>query len=233
MERIKMALMDFNENQQKVMGLLKRIKNSQGIKSLNEVANFLGYELSKNPVNPDSDWHLLYHNELDKNTQALIALIYDENLNDGTIVRELRKRYEQVDIQREKFRGFTAYLYGFIGNGRILIFKGYDSNRDERLDVSEDSVKMTLTADNFLSLSCEKVKIEEDEFGFGKEVVGLDKLFTQTLANDYFRLTMFFASRKCRKMQRNLHRLAADICIKFHPMILHKKVHFSTGNFPQ
>ncbi|MEB6551522.1 hypothetical protein MXL46_21330, partial [Heyndrickxia sporothermodurans] len=42
----------------------------------------------------------------------------------------------------------------------------------------------------------------------------LQKAFTNNGEGFY----VFFASRKCRKMQRNLHRLAASIYIKSHPM---------------
>lgn len=172
------------ESVKKVNDLLNKIEIESGKNSLSLVANFLGYNLFKNPVDPNSEWHLLSHPQLDDETQSLMALKYDEELTEETTVKELRKRYEKVEEQKDKFRGYDVYLYAFVGKGRILIFKGYDSNRDERLDISKDSIeKVSLFADNFLKLRNERIQIEEDEFGFGNMVVGLDNLFKRELTN--------------------------------------------------
>lgn len=191
-------------NTQIVGELLKKLKYQSNYSALESVANFLGYELIKNPIDPNSDWYLVSHPELDNDSQALMALIYDEDLTEDTTVRQLRKRFDLVEVQKEKFRGYAVYLYAFVGKGRILIFKGYDSNRDERLDISETSIKkVTLFADNFLQLKIDKISIEEDEFGFGKEVVGLEKLFKRELSNLFILIVQLYRKQIAEMITMN------------------------------
>lgn len=189
-------LVILNDNQSKLMELLSKLKESSYENSLQYVADELGYNMIKNPVDPESEWYLLSHPELDPNIQAVISLRYDEDLNEGTPVRLLRKRFELVEEQKANFKGFVVYLYIFVGSGRILIYRGFDSNRDERLDLSEDSIqKVSLYADNFFELSRQRIKIAEDEFGFGKEIVGLEHLFKHELSN-LFTLTVLLYKKR-------------------------------------
>jgi hypothetical protein len=199
-ERKLLLVRTIDTNKQIVIDFLEKLKQESNFSALNLLADFLGYKLIKNPVDPSSEWLLLSHPELDVDTQALMSLTYDENLTVDTTVRQLRKRFELVEVQKEKFRGYAVYLYAFVGNGRILIFKGFDSNRDERIDISKSSItKVTLFADNFLQLSANKISIEDDDFGFGKEVVGLDKLFKRELSN-LFTLTVQLYRKQIAEM---------------------------------
>ncbi|RPF54425.1 Eco57I restriction-modification methylase domain-containing protein [Aquisalibacillus elongatus] len=180
----------------KVEFLLNKLEQSNELESLRLIAEFLEYQIIKNPIDPTSDWQLLSHPELDDDSQSLMALYYDETLDANTTVRELRKKYEQVESQKELFRGYDVYLYAFVGKGRILVFKGYDSNRDERLDISKESIeKVSLFADNLLALSKDRITIQEDSFGFGKEVIGLDELFKRELSNLFMLTVQLYRKR--------------------------------------
>ncbi|MFB8426313.1 Eco57I restriction-modification methylase domain-containing protein [Priestia megaterium] len=152
------------------------------------VSDFLGYSLIRNPVNPDSPWLMFEHPNFDMNDQAVVAAIADNELNSETTIRELRQRFLLVqDLQREISASYRIEICMFVGMQRIVLFKALSDNRDDRLDLSLDSIsRVGIYAKYFIEkLSAEHIEIEEDALGLGFEVKGLDRLFERELSTRF------------------------------------------------
>lgn len=193
-----------NTQQDKVFSFIESLKLSIEKDAFQKIAEFLQLDLIFNPVNPSSDWMLLSHPKMDNDVQALMALKYEENLDAETSVSVVRKLYDQVTHENEEFGQYNVDLFAFVGVGRIVIFRSLTGNRDERLDISLDSVsRVSLYADAFLSLHKDKIQLQRDEFGFGDQVTGLDNLFRRELSSIFNNMVSIYRKKIAQIMAKN------------------------------
>jgi hypothetical protein len=167
--------------------LLSNLKDS-GEERIIKVCEFLGYNLVKNPVNPFSPWMMFEHPDYDEMDQAIVAAYADDDLDENTTVRELRRRFSLVqDLQKEISASYSVPLALFIGKKRMVLFKLFSDNRDDRLDLSIDSVeRVGMYATYFVEkLSKKYIQLEEDALGLGFEVKDIDRLFERELSTRF------------------------------------------------
>ena len=177
-----------NKDTLEVIELLKRLKTAPSDELLAILADYLHYEIAFNPINPSSEWKMLVHNDFDPGEQAVMAVLVDTDLNETTPVHEIRKRHDQVvKLSHELGSAYNVPLAAFLGHGRIVLYRIGVGNRDERLDLTEESVtKVSLYATQFNErLKKENIRLKEDEFGFGYDIVGLEELFKRTLSKRF------------------------------------------------
>lgn len=164
--------------------------------SINVLADYLGYTVGKNPVNPDSDLRIYFTDKTeDKNTGVMaIKALPDLDENSNTI--QIRKLYEQViDIKNNQLGSdFSASVVGFIGKKRLVFFPMVGGNRDTRLDINPKTVDIDLYKRNLNYLKNDSVVVEESPFGFGAEIKIDDKAFRRELSSGF--LTMVSLYRK-------------------------------------
>lgn len=177
-----------NRDQKQVISLLHGLEYNAGPDRIRTVADYLGYTVGSDPVNPENEWKMLLHDEFDAAEQAVLAVLADDELTPRTPTREVRKRYEQV-IQLDEGLGssYNVPLAAFIGKGRIVLYRLNGGNRDERLDLSEESVEQVpLYAEHFNHrLIRDQLKLEENDFGFGYDIAGLSDLFKRSLSGRF------------------------------------------------
>lgn len=176
------------DTQEEVLGFLDSIKYKTQDEKITLLATYLGYEVARNPVNPSSPWKMLVHEEFDPGEQAVIAVIADDELNIETKIQDIRKRHEHVKkLRNELGTTYSVPIAVFIGEARMVLFRIDGGNRDERLDLSQDSVsRVSLYATYFVErLKKEYIRLKEDEFGFGYLVQGLEDLFTRELSTRF------------------------------------------------
>ncbi|MBU9672725.1 hypothetical protein KQ939_05965 [Planococcus sp. CP5-4] len=177
-----------NTEQKNVIELLNKIGNEAGELRLKSVGDYLGFTVGGNPVDPQSEWKVILHEDFDSSEQAVLALKNDVDLTEETMVREVRKRHEQV-IQLKESLGasYIVPLAAFVGEKRIVIYRVGAGNRDERLDLTIDSVtKVPLYAEHFnRRLRKDQLRLKEDEFGFGYDIIGLEDLFKRSLSGRF------------------------------------------------
>ncbi|MDD2630687.1 MAG: hypothetical protein PHV61_11095 [Limnochordia bacterium] len=187
-------------NQRLVLQMLLEITGLSGRDALSCFASLFDYDLMLNPVNPDSDWVLIDHPSFDSDDQALMALRYDNELDSLTTVPQIRKRFEEVERQKTLFGPFTVYLYAFSGLGRIVIYRAFGGNRDERLDISRDSIeRVSLYADALMSLHKDMLEFKEDIFG-NIAIKDLDNLFKRELSTQFNSMVQLYRRRIAETM---------------------------------
>lgn len=164
--------------------------------SINVLADYLGYTVGKNPVNPDSDLRIYFTDKTeDKNTGVMSVLaLPDLDENSNTI--QIRKLYEQViDIKDNQLGSdFSVSVVGFIGKKRLVFFPMVGGNRDTRLDINPKTVDIDLYKRNLNYLKNDSIVVEESPFGFGAEIKIDDKAFRRELSSGF--LTMVSLYRK-------------------------------------
>lgn len=164
--------------------------------SINVLADYLGYTVGKNPVNPDSDLRIYFTDKTeDKNTGVMSVLaLPDLDENSNTI--QIRKLYEQViDIKDNQLGSdFSVSVVGFIGKKRLVFFPMVGGNRDTRLDINPKTVDIDLYKRNLNYLKNDQIVVEESPFGFGAEIKIDDKAFRRELSSGF--LTMVSLYRK-------------------------------------
>lgn len=164
--------------------------------SINVLADYLGYTVGKNPVNPDSDLRIYFTDKTeDKNTGVMSVLaLPDLDENSNTI--QIRKLYEQViDIKNNQLGSdFSVSVVGFIGKKRLVFFPMVGGNRDTRLDINPKTVDIDLYKRNLNYLKNDSIVVEESPFGFGAEIKIDDKAFRRELSSGF--LTMVSLYRK-------------------------------------
>lgn len=179
--------MMLTKHQKEVLNLLKGL-DSEGEKRIQLVCSYLNYHLVKNPVNPESPWLMMEHPDFSNGSQAIIAAYPDDELDKNTTVRELRKKFALVqDLQKEISISYNVPISMLVGHQRLVIFRTQGGNRDDRLDLSLESVqKVGLYSTYFIEcLHKDYVQLEDDEFGFGYIINGLENLFQRTLSTRF------------------------------------------------
>lgn len=159
------------------------------------VADYLGYDVGENPINPKSDWKiLLTHKEVEQN--AVIALKIQSDLDNTTDTRGIRSLYKQVVELDEEFENdYSVQVAGFVGNQRIVFFKFINGNRDIRLDLNQSTVGKELYLNNLHYLKESSLEVEEDDFGFGTQVKINDDAFKKELTTHFLSMIAFYRKK--------------------------------------
>lgn len=164
--------------------------------SINILADYFGYSVGKNPVNPDSDLRIYFTDKTEDKNTGVMAVVATPDLTESSNTIQIRKLYEQViDIKDNQLGSdFTVFAVAFIGKKRIVFFPIRGGNRDTRLDINLETIKIDLYRRNLHYLTNEGIVVEESPFGFGAEIKIDDKAFRRELSSGF--LTMVSLYRK-------------------------------------
>lgn len=164
--------------------------------SVNILADYLGYTLGKNPVNPDSNLRIYFTDKTEDKNTGVMAVVSMPELDENSNTIQIRKLYEQViDIKDNQLGSdFSASVVGFIGKKRLVFFPMVGGNRDTRLDINPKTVDIDLYKRNLNYLKNDSIVVEESPFGFGAEIKIDDKAFRRELSSGF--LTMVSLYRK-------------------------------------
>lgn len=166
--------------------------------SINVLAGVLGYEVGKNPVDPDSDWRILFTPKAPDRSKGVIALKCVDSLEETSRTVEVRRLYSQVDdLKQELSTNFDVLIVGFVGHQRVVFFPYMNGNRDMRLDLSSETIGMEMYASNFKLMSNSNLNVVSDEFGFGDYTLSLDiqQIFKRTLNNSFLLMVQFYRKK--------------------------------------
>lgn len=164
--------------------------------SINVLADYLGYTVGKNPVNPGSDLRIYFTDKTEDKSTGVMAVLAMPDLNENSNTIQIRKLYEQViDIKNNQLGSdFSVSVVGFIGKKRLVFFPMVGGNRDTRLDINPETVDIDLYKRNLNYLKNDSIVVEESPFGFGAEIKIDDKAFRRELSSGF--LTMVSLYRK-------------------------------------
>lgn len=164
--------------------------------SINVLADYLGYTVGKNPVNPDSDLRIYFTDKTEDKSTGVMAVLAMPDLNENSNTIQIRKLYEQVvDIKNNQLGSdFSVSVVGCIGKKRLVFFPMVGGNRDTRLDINPKTVDIDLYKRNLNYLKNTSIVVEESPFGFGAEIKIDDKAFRRELSSGF--LTMVSLYRK-------------------------------------
>lgn len=164
--------------------------------SINVLADYLGYTVGKNPVNPDSDLRIYFTDKTEDKSTGVMAALALPDLDENSNTIQIRKLYEQViDIKDNQLGSdFSVSVIGFIGKKRLVFFPMVGGNRDTRLDINPKTVDIDLYKRNLNYLKNDSIVVEESPFGFGAEIKIDDKAFRRELSSGF--LTMVSLYRK-------------------------------------
>lgn len=155
--------------------------------SINVLADYLGYTVGKNPVNPDSDLRIYFTDKTEDKSTGVMAVLAMPDLNENSNTIQIRKLYEQViDIKNNQLGSdFSVSVVGFIGKKRLVFFPMIGGNRDTRLDINPKTVNIDLYKRNLNYLKNDTIVVEESPFGFGAEIKIDDKAFRRELSSGF------------------------------------------------
>lgn len=164
--------------------------------SINVLADYLGYTIGKNPVNPDSNLRIYFTDKTEGKSAGVMAVLAMPDLNEDSNIIQIRKLYEQViDIKNNQLGSdFSVSVVGFVGKKRLVFFPMVGGNRDTRLDINPQTVDIDLYKRNLNYLKNDSIVVEESPFGFGAEIKIDDKAFRRELSSGF--LTMVSLYRK-------------------------------------
>lgn len=177
-----------------IKDVLESMRGDQ--ESINILADYLGYTVGKNPVNPDSDLRIYFTDKTEDRNTGVLAISALPNLNEYSNTIQVRRLYEQViDIKDNQLgTDFSVSVVGFIGHKRLIFFPMEGGNRDTRLDINPKTVDIDLYKRNLNYLKNDNILVEESPFGFGAEIKVDDKAFRRELSSGF--LTMVSLYRK-------------------------------------
>ena len=155
--------------------------------SINVLADYLGYTVGKNPVNPDSNLRIYFTDKTEDKSTGVMAVLAMPDLNENSNTIQIRKLYEQViDIKNNQLGSdFSVSVVGFIGKKRLVFFPMIGGNRDTRLDINPKTVNIDLYKRNLNYLKNDSIVVEESPFGFGAEIKIDDKAFRRELSSGF------------------------------------------------
>lgn len=155
--------------------------------SINVLADYLGYTVGKNPVNPDSDLRIYFTDKTEDKSTGVMAVLAMPDLNENSNTIQIRKLYEQViDIKNNQLGSdFSVSVVGFIGKKRLVFFPMIGGNRDTRLDINPKTVNIDLYKRNLNYLKNDSIVVEESPFGFGAEIKIDDRAFRRELSSGF------------------------------------------------
>lgn len=164
--------------------------------SVEVLGKALGYEVGKNPIDPDGETKIYFSDRAGYDV-GVMATVIDPDLNQKSSTVQVRKLYQKVlDLNNEFVNGdFSVQIIAFIGEKRLVFFPTVGGNRDVRLDVTEDTAKLPLYQNDFSYLTNQQIVVDESIFGFGTEITVKDHAFRRELS-DHFLYTVSFYRKK-------------------------------------
>ncbi|EJC3745189.1 Eco57I restriction-modification methylase domain-containing protein [Enterococcus faecium] len=164
--------------------------------SIQIVADYLGYSVGRNPNEPESEWRMLFTDKIPDKTSAVLALKTVSDLTLETKTMDIRKLHKRVEELAVSFGGsFDAEIAGFVGQKRIVLFRLRNGNRDERLDLNEETIEKVLYLDNFNMLKNSSITVEQDAF-WGEYVIhGLKDVFKRELTNHFLMMVALYRKK--------------------------------------
>ena len=165
--------------------------------SISILADFLGYRVGENPIDPDNDWKMYFTDKADSNDHAVMAVLPETDLDNETKTPQIRKLYQKVIELKDTFgASFAAEVAAFIGKNRVVFFPINNGNRDTRLDLNPETIKKDLYLRDLSYLKNDNIKITTDEFGFGTKIdVSQDKAFRQELTEQFLYVVEFYRKK--------------------------------------
>lgn len=165
--------------------------------SISILADFLGYRVGENPIDPDNDWKMYFTDKADSNDHAVMAVLPETDLDNETKTPQIRKLYQKVIELKDTFgASFAAEVAAFIGKNRIVFFPINNGNRDTRLDLNPETIKKDLYLRDLSYLKNDNIKVTTDEFGFGTNIdVSQDKAFRQELTEQFLYVVEFYRKK--------------------------------------
>ena len=189
--------------------------------SISLLADYLGYEVGKNPLDPDGEWKILFSKRVANKNNGVIAIKPEKELNEDTSTMEVRK-LSQAALEFSNTLGSSFYvnIIAFIGEKRVVFFKKGEANRDIRLDLNPDNVDKTLYINNLNQLKDENILIEEDIFGLNGGQVTIrisDDVFKRELTTHFLTMINYY-----RKKMSELITGSSKIRNKLAPLLTEK-----------
>ena len=167
-------------------------------KSISLLADYLGYEVGKNPLEPNGEWKIFFSRQISNKSNGVIAIKPEKELNENTSTMEVRKLSQSaLEFSNTLGSSFYVNIIAFIGEKRVVFFKKGEVNRDVRLDLNPDNVGKELYINNLNHLKDKNILIEEDFFGLngGQKTISIsDDVFKRELTTHF--LTMIDYYRK-------------------------------------
>lgn len=165
--------------------------------SISILADFLGYRVGENPIDPDNDWKMYFTDKADSNDHAVMAVLPETDLDNETKTPQIRKLYQKVIELKDTFgASFAAEVAAFIGKNRVVFFPINNGNRDTRLDLNPETIKKDLYLRDLSYLKNDNIKVTTDEFGFGTKIdVSQDKAFRQELTEQFLYVVEFYRKK--------------------------------------
>lgn len=160
------------------------------------LADYLGYTVGKNPIDPDSNIRIYFTDKTDNRDSGVMAVLPVDTLDDKSSTVDVRKLYQKViDIKDNQLSlEFTVAVIGFIGKKRLVFFPTLNGNRDTRLDLNPETIDINLYQRNFNYLKNESIHVETSPFGLGDQISVDNKAFRRELSSSF--LTMVSLYRK-------------------------------------
>ncbi|WDF83201.1 hypothetical protein PQ472_02895 [Lacticaseibacillus pabuli] len=166
--------------------------------SIKAVATYLQYSVGKNPVDPTSDWRILFSDKTPDHGKGVIALRCEPDLKLHSKTIDVRRLYKKVEeLKQALTTSFDVLVVGFVGVGRVVFFPFMNGNRDMRLDLNEDTITKQMYATNFQLMGNANLAVTEDEFGFGDYKLSLDiqKIFKRELTSTFLLMVKFYRKK--------------------------------------
>lgn len=178
----------------KEQNLIQSMEGDQ--ESAKILSEYLGYEIGKNPVDPEGDTRIFFTSTDNGQNTAVLAVLPLPELTTNSTTVDIRKLYQKViEIKDNKLSvDFSVPVIGFIGKKRLVFFKTIGGNRDTRLDLNPETIDKSLYVRNLSYLKNESIVVETSPFGFGAEVKINDAAFRRELSSGF--LTMVSMYRK-------------------------------------
>jgi hypothetical protein len=166
--------------------------------SITAIANFLGYSVGKNPIDPESNWRILFSDKTPDYGKGVIALRCEPDLKAASKTVEIRRLYKQVESLKQTLTAnFDVLIVGFVGVKRVVFFPFMNGNRDMRLDLNEATIGKKMYAHNFNQMSNKHLAVMEDEFGFGDYTLSLkiQDIFKRELTSTFLLMVQFYRKK--------------------------------------
>lgn len=166
--------------------------------SIEAVASYLDYTVGKNPVDPDSEWRILFSDKTPDHSKGVIALKCVPELSIRSKTVEVRRLYKQVeDLKQSLTTNFDVLIVGFVGMERLVFFPFMNGNRDMRVDLNRETIAKQMYATNFNLMSNSNLRVEEDEFGFGdyKLSLKIQDIFKRELTTTFLLMVQFYRKK--------------------------------------
>lgn len=183
---------------------MSKTKENQLITSMNAddesvkiLADYLGYTVGKNPVNPNGKVRIFFTDKTDDKDTGVMAIQPVETLTPASTTVDVRKLFEQVaDIKdNELTLDFSVPVIGFVGKQRIVFFKTVGGNRDTRLDLNPETIDKDLYLRNLSYLNNNSIKVEESPFGFGTQIIIDEKAFRRELSSSFLAMVSMYRKK--------------------------------------